>query len=79
MKYELEGAALDVRVSGEIHWCVEERDTGLPVANGSAPSVFSAGREIQRYTMGGPTRYWIRKGRRTLVSGELAGLKTPNV
>jgi hypothetical protein len=65
--------------SNEVRWCVEERDTGMPCASGSAPTEEAASREMIRYAMqygqDGPVRYWMRQNRKTLVQGEIAGVR----
>lgn len=65
--------------SNEVRWCVEELDTGLPVASGCAATEGEASREMLHYALqygqDGPVRYWMRKNRKTLVQGELAGVK----
>jgi hypothetical protein len=64
--------------SQEVRWCVEERDTGMPCASGSAPTEEEASREMMRYAMqygqDGPVLYWMRQNRKTLVKGEIAGV-----
>jgi len=37
--------------SNEARWCVEEANTGLPVAQGSAPTAEDASSEATRYAM----------------------------
>ena len=68
-----------VMASKEVRWCVEERDTGMPCASGSAPTAEAASREMMRYAMqhgqDGPVRYWMRHNRKTLVQGEIAGVR----
>lgn len=65
--------------SQEVRWCVEERDTGIPCASGSAPTEEAASREMLRYAMqygqDGPVRYWMRKNRKMLVQGEIGGVR----
>ena len=64
--------------SQEVRWGVEERDTGMPCASGSAPTEEAASREMMRYAMqygqDGPVRYWMRQNRKTLVQGEIEGV-----
>lgn len=63
----------------EVRWCVEERDTGVVCANGTAPTEAEASREMLRYALqygqDGPVRYWMRQNRNTLVQGEIAGVR----
>jgi hypothetical protein len=65
--------------STEVRWCVEERDTGMPCANGCAPTEAEASREMMRYALqygqDGPVRYWMRQNRKTLVKGEIEGVR----
>jgi len=64
--------------SQEVRWCVEERDTGMPCASGSAPTEAEASREMLRYALqygqDSPVRYWMRQNRKTLLKGEIAGV-----
>lgn len=63
----------------EVRWAVEECDTGLMCAHGSAPTQEEAAREMMRYAMqygqDGPVRYWMRQNRKTLVQGSMAGVR----
>lgn len=56
-------------------WGVEEKDTGLVVASGSAPTAGEATLEATRYALqyrqDGPVRYWVKLGRKKLVQGTL--------
>lgn len=69
----------EVMANTEVRWCVEERDTGMPCASGSAPTEEAASREMMRYALqygqDGPVRYWMRQNRKTLVKGEIAGVR----
>ena len=62
----------------EARWCVEEEATGMPVANGSAPTAEEASREAAHYAVqyaqDGPVRWWVRQNRTTVVQGRLAGV-----
>lgn len=62
----------------EAHWCVEEEATGMPVANGSAPTAEEASREAAHYAVqyaqDGPVRWWVRQNRKTVLQGRLAGV-----
>lgn len=64
----------------DVRWCVEEQDTGLPVASGSAPTESQANREMMRYAAqyaeDGPIRFWMRQNRKTLMEGAMAQLGT---
>lgn len=64
--------------NSEARWCVEEEATGMPVAQGSAPTVDEASREATHYALqygqDGPVRWWVRQGRKTIVKGHLAGV-----
>ena len=64
--------------SNEVRWCVEEQDTGLPVANGVAPTEKAAHTEMMHYVIqyaqDGPVRFWMRQNRKTLINGSMAGL-----
>lgn len=71
--------------NSEARWCVEEEATGMPVAQGSAPTVDEASREATHYALqygqDGPVRYWVKQNRKTLVQGSLKGVTvtvTPN-
>lgn len=59
----------------EFRWCVEEIDTGLPVASGCAPAAEEAHTEMLRYAIqyakDGPVRYWIRHNRKTISAGQV--------
>lgn len=59
-----------------VRWAVEDRNTGMPVANGCAPTEDEACREVMHYAMqysqDGPVRYWVRHNRKTVLQGELA-------
>ena len=66
-------------------WGVEEMNTGLMVAQGSAPTADEATREATHYALqygqDGPVRYWVKRGRKMLVQGSLSGVTitvTPN-
>ena len=67
----------DKLVSGA-RWCVEERDTGLPVAQGYAPTSDEAIGETMRYAVqfaqDGPVRFWVRRNRKTVLEGSLEGV-----
>lgn len=56
-------------------WCVEEADTGLPVARGSAPTEARATGEMlhyaQQYAQDGMVRFWVRHKRKTVAQGEM--------
>ena len=69
--------------SSEVRWCVEERDTGLPVASGSAPTEKAAHTEMMRYAIeyaqDGPIRFWLRQNRKTLIEGSMAGLSIATI
>ena len=61
-------------------WAVYELTSGcLPVASGSAPDEASASKEMLHYAMqygqDGPVRYRLGRGRKTLVEGELTGVR----
>ncbi|MCA3166950.1 MAG: hypothetical protein ING36_00210 [Burkholderiales bacterium] len=62
----------------EARWCVEEEATGMPVANGSAPTTEEASREAAHYALhyaqDGPVRWWVRQNRKTVFQGRLAGV-----
>lgn len=64
----------------DYRWIVYEL-TGecLPVASGSAPDEQSASREMLHYAMqygqDGPVKYRLGHGRKTLVEGELRGVR----
>ena len=62
----------------EARWCVEEEATGMPVANGSAPTAEEASREAARYAVlyaqDGPVRWWVRENRKTVLQCRLAGV-----
>lgn len=64
------------RPVAEARWCVEESDTGMPVAQGSAPTADKAIGEASRYAVqyaqDHPVRYWVRQGRKTLLQGSIA-------
>jgi hypothetical protein len=57
----------------EVRWCVEEADTGLPVANGCASTREEAEREMMHYVgqygQDGEVRFWMRQNRRTIKAG----------
>ena len=62
----------------EARWCVEDKTTGLPVAQGSAPTAEEASREATRYALqyaqDHPVRWWVRQNRKTLLQGSLEGV-----
>lgn len=59
-------------IKTEHRWCVEDLNSGVPVAQGSAPTFEDAKREAGHYAIqyakDGPVRYWIRAGRSTLLN-----------
>lgn len=61
----------------DFRWAVEERDTGSPCASGHAPDQEGAMREVTSYAMqyaqDHPVRWWVKKGRKLLVQGSMAG------
>ncbi len=60
----------------EARWCVEDATTGMPVAQGSAPTAEAASGEATRYAIqyaqDHPVRYWVRQNRKTVLSGEMS-------
>ena len=56
-------------------WCVEEVATGLPVAQGVAPTLDRATTECMHYAMqyaqDGHIRAWVRANRKTVFSMEM--------
>jgi hypothetical protein len=56
-------------------WCVEESDTGLPVAMGTAETEVAAHNEMMRYAVqyaqDGEVRFWMRRNRKTVTQGSL--------
>lgn len=69
--------------TGRATWGVEEMNTGLMVAQGSAPTADEATREAMHYALqygqDGPVRYWVKQGRKTLVQGSLSGVRITEV
>ena len=67
----------------EARWCVEEQPTGMPVAQGSAPTADEAIREATHYAVqyaqDGPVRWWVRQNRKTVVQGSIAHTTTFHV
>lgn len=61
--------------NNEARWCVEESDTGFPVAQGWCPTADEASREAAHYAIqyaqDGPVRWWIRQNRKTVLKGSL--------
>lgn len=74
------GARVDrgVRPVSEARWCVEDSRTGMPVAQGSAPTAEAASREASHYAVqyaqDHPVRWWVRQNRKTLLQGSLEGV-----
>ena len=66
-------------MSTDIHWRIEERDTGTLCASGSAPTQAEAMREANRYALqyvqDGPIRMTLKHGRKVLakVTAEIEG------
>ena len=64
--------------NNEVRWCVEERDTGLPVAQGASQTEKAAHAEMMHYVIqyaqDGAVRFWMRQNRKTLLKGSMAGL-----
>ena len=62
----------------EARWCVEDSRTGMPVAQGSAPTAAAASREATHYALqyaqDHPVRWWVRQDRKTLLQGSLEGV-----
>ena len=60
-------------MASEITWRIEERDTGLLCASGSAPTQAEAMREANRYALqyvqDGPIRMTLKQGRKVLAKG----------
>lgn len=70
----------------QIRWCVEDENTGMPVANGSAAKAEDAHREVMHYAVqyaqDGPVRFWVRENRKTIMKGRLGGIsitRTPSI
>lgn len=74
------GARVDrgVRPVSEARWCVEDSSTGMPVAQGSAPTAEAASREATHYALQyaqeHPVRWWVRQDRKTMLQGSLEGV-----
>lgn len=62
----------------EYRWCVEDAATGMPVAQGIAPTSEEATRESARYAFqyaqDGAVLWWVRQGRKTVLKGQLEGV-----
>lgn len=60
-------------MSEDFKWRIEERDTGLLCASGSAPTQAEAMREANRYALqyvqDGPIRMTLKQGRKVLAKG----------
>lgn len=60
-------------MDNSVRWCIEEADTGLPVASGSAPTPEEANREmmhyVAQYSQDGEVRFWMRRNRQTIKAG----------
>jgi len=62
-----------MKMSNTVRWCVEEADTGLPVASGCAQTPDEAYREmmhyVSQYSQDGEVRFWMRQNRQTIKAG----------
>lgn len=67
-----------VRPVSEARWCVEDSRTGMPVAQGSAPTAEAASREAAHYAVqyaqDHPVRWWVRQNRKTVLKGSMQGV-----
>ena len=59
-----------------VRWFVEERDTGIKCASGSAPNEDEASNEMFKYALqyadDCPVRYRMRQNRTTLMNGVIS-------
>lgn len=62
----------------DARWCVESQATGMPLANGAAPTAEAASGEAAHYALqyaqDEPVRWWVRQGRKTVLRGSMSGV-----
>lgn len=62
----------------EARWAVEDKATGMPMAQGIASTAKEASREATHYAIqyaqDGPVRWWVRQNRKTVIQGSLEGV-----
>jgi hypothetical protein len=67
-----------VRPVSEARWCVEDASTGMPLAQGTAPTAQEASYEATHYAVqyaqDHPVRWWVRQNRKTVLKGSMAGV-----